>query len=99
MAALRIRAKARAEIAEAFDWYLARSPDASADFLAELDVVMKRIVEAPEQFPVVRGRLRRVLLHRFPYVVYFKLYPTGISVVGVIHGHHHPATWHRRAGP
>lgn len=99
MAALRIRARARAEIAEAFDWYLARSPDASADFLAELDVAMNRIVEAPEHFPVVRGRLRRVLLHRFPYAVYYKLYPTGISVVGVIHGHRHPATWLRRAGP
>ena len=99
MAALRIRAQARAEIAEAFEWYLARSQDASADFLAELDVAMKQVVEAPEHFPVVRGRLRRVLLHRFPYAVYFKLYSTGISVVGVIHGHRHPATWLRRAGP
>ena len=99
MAALRIRAHARAEIAEAFDWYLARSQDASADFLAELDVAMNRIVEAPEYFPVVRGRLRRVLLHRFPYAVYYKLYPSGVSVVGVIHGHRHPATWLRRAGP
>lgn len=62
MAALRIRAQARAEIAEAFDWYLARSPDASAEFVAELDVAINRIVEAPEHFPVVRRRLRRVLL-------------------------------------
>ena len=99
MAALRIRAQARAEIAEAFEWYLARSQDASADFLAELDVAMNKIVEAPEHFPVVRGRLRRVLLYRFPYAVYYKLYPSCISVVGVIHGHRHPATWLRRAGP
>jgi hypothetical protein len=61
--ALRIRAQARAEIAEAFDWYLARSQDASADFLTELDVALNKIGEAPEHFPVVRGRLRRVLLH------------------------------------
>ena len=99
MAALRIRARARAEIAEALEWYLARSEDASADFLAELDVAMNKIVDALEHFPVVRGRLRRVLLHRFPYAIYFKPYPTGISVVGVIHGHRHPATWLRRAGP
>ena len=94
-----IRAQARAEIAEAFDWYLARSRDASTAFLAELDAAINQIAEAPEQFPVVRGRLRRVLLHRFPYAVYFKVYPRGISVVGVIHGNRHPSTWLRRAAP
>jgi plasmid stabilization system protein ParE len=99
VATLRIRAQARAEIAEAFDWYLARSQDASTAFLAELDVALDKIVEAPGHFPVVRGRLRRVLLHHFPYAIYYKPYPTGISVVGVIHGHRHPATWLRRAGP
>jgi toxin ParE1/3/4 len=48
---------------------------------------------------VIRGRLRRVLLQRFPYAVYYKVYATGISVVGVIHGRRHPNTWLRRVGP
>lgn len=99
MARLRVRARARAEIAEAFEWYLARSKDAPADFLAEIDATLSHIAEAPERFPVVRGRLRRVLLRRFPYAVYYKVYPTVISVVGVIHGHRHPDTWLRRAAP
>lgn len=96
---LRVRAQARAEITEAFEWYLARSSDASADFLTELDAALTLIAEAPERFPVVRGRLRRMLLHRFPYAVYYKVYPSVISVVGVIHGHRHPDTWLRRAAP
>jgi toxin ParE1/3/4 len=99
VAPLRIRAAARAEIADAFEWYLARSKDAPADFLAELDRALEHIAEAPEQFPVVRGRLRRVLLRRFPYAVYFKVYPRVISVVGVIHGHRHPDTWLRLVAP
>jgi plasmid stabilization system protein ParE len=99
VAALRVRALARAEITEAFEWYLARSHNAPAEFLAEIDSALAQIVEAPERFPVVRGRMRRVLLHRFPYAVYYKVYPTVISVVGVIHGHRHPDTWLRRAAP
>jgi toxin ParE1/3/4 len=99
VATLRIRAAARAEIADAFEWYLARSKDAPAEFLTELDRALEQIAEAPEQFPVVRGRLRRVLLRRFPYAVYYKVYPRVISVVGVIHGHRHPDTWLRRAAP
>lgn len=99
MRVVRIRAQAREEIAEAFEWYCARSLAASADLLQELDVAMQRIAAAPEQFPVVQGRLRRVLLQRFPYAVYYKVYPTTLSVVGVIHGRRHPSAWLRRVGP
>ena len=99
MAALRVRALARAEIAEIFEWYLARSSEAPADFLAEIDAALAHIAEAPERFPVVRGRMRRVLLRRFPYAVYYMVYPSVISVVGVIHGHRHPEAWLRRAAP
>ena len=56
-----------------------------------------QITRTPEQYPVIHGRLQRVLLGGYPYAVYFKSYPNVISVVGVIHGHRHPNTWLRRA--
>ena len=99
MAVVRIRAQARAEIAEAFEWYLARSSDAAAASVAAVDAAVTQIAEAPEQFPVARGRLRRVLVQHFPYAVYYKRYPRTISIVGVIHGRRHPSTWLRREGP
>ena len=97
MRRLRVRKIARAEILAAFEWYLERSPAAAERFLAAVDDAMRRIEEAPERYPLIRGRLRRVLLERFPYGVYYKVYPSVISVVGVIHGHRHPDTWLRRA--
>ena len=99
MRRLRVRKVARAEILAAFEWYLERSPAAAERFLAAVDDAMRRIEEAPERYPLIRGRLRRVLLERFPYGVYYKVYPSVISVVGVIHGHRHPDTWLRRAAP
>jgi plasmid stabilization system protein ParE len=99
MAALRIRKRAQAEITEAFEWDRARSPEAAAEFLEALDAAVFAIQEAPERHHVVSGRLRRVLLQGFPYGVYYKPYPSVISVVGVIHGHRHPNTWLARAAP
>lgn len=99
MRRLRVRKAARAEITAAFEWYLARSPRAASRFLEAVDDAMRRIEEAPERQPVIRGRLRRVLLGRFPYAIYYKVYPATISVVGVIHGHRHPDTWLKRAAP
>ena len=99
MRRLRVRKVARAEIDSAFDWYLARSPTAARQFLDALDDAIARIETAPEAHPIVRGHLRRVLLRRFPYGVYYKVFPSTISVVGVIHAHRHPSTWLRRAAP
>lgn len=99
MRRLRVRKAARAEIAAAFAWYLERSPQAAGRFLEAVDEAMRLIEEAPERHPVIRGRLRRLLVQWFPYGVYYKVYPSTISVVGVIHGHRHPDTWLRRAEP
>jgi plasmid stabilization system protein ParE len=90
---LRVRKQAKVEILEAFDRYFQNSPTAAQRFVVAVDEAIARIEEAPEQFPVIHGRLRRALLRRFPYAVYFKIYPSVISVVGVIHGHRHPDTW------
>jgi plasmid stabilization system protein ParE len=73
------------------------SRPAAARFLEAVDDALAEIADAPDEFPVIRGRLRRVLLRRFPYATYYKVYPEVISVVGVIHGHRHPHTWLRRA--
>ena len=99
MRRLRVRKTARAEIAAAFDWYLERSPAAAGRFLEAVDEALRLIEEAPERHPIIRGRLRRVLLRRFPYAIYYKVYQSTITVVGVIHGHRHPDTWLRRAAP
>lgn len=97
MRSLRVRKLARAEITAAFDWYLRHSPTAAQRFLDAVDEAIALILEAPERQPIIRGRLRRILLRRFPYAVYYKVFPTVVSVVGVIHGHRHPDTWLRRA--
>jgi len=93
---LLVRARARAEIREVFDWYVARSPDAARRFIDAVDTAVTEIAGAPERFPVIHGRLRRRLLSQFPYGVYYKIFPTVVSVVGAIHGHRHPDVWLRR---
>lgn len=97
MRLLRVRAPARKEIDSVFDWYRERSSAAAEGFLDAVDGAFTQINSDPERYPPIRGQLRRVLLNGYPYAVYFKVYPTVISIVGVIHGHRHPRTWLQRA--
>ena len=97
MRPVRVRKLASKEIDTAFAWYLQHSRSAAARFLEAVDDALAQIADAPDGFPVIRGRLRRVLLRGFPYAIYYKVYPGVISVVGVIHGHRHPYNWLSRA--
>lgn len=94
-----VRPLARAEFRAAHEWYARRSGETAEEFAAQVHVTLRLIQEAPERYRVVRGRLRRLLMRRFPYAVYYKVFPDSIDVVGVIHGHRHPRSWLRRADP
>ena len=52
----------------AFDWYLARSPDAARKFDAEVKRAITQMVEAPTRWATGLHSTRRFLLHRFPFV-------------------------------
>jgi plasmid stabilization system protein ParE len=94
---LTVRSVASAELAQAFEWYAARSPDVAARFLAELDATMLRIEENPEAWPLARGAMRGAAVKHFPDGVYYRIFPNVISILGVVHGRRHPSRWIRRS--
>ena len=55
---------ARAELELAWAWYDERSERAAARFLDLMDHLVEQVGEAPRQFPVVRGDIRRALAVR-----------------------------------
>lgn len=97
MRQLRIRPIAETDIKEASDWYDERENGLGGRFLDELGATLTRIRLIPRQFPDVGRGLRRALLGRFPYAVYFVLRDEErISVIAVLHQKRNPATWKRR---
>ena len=64
---------AEADLAEACDWYDSQETGLSVDFLRDVTKSFDSIREFPEMFEVVRGRYRRAITKRFPYVIYFKV--------------------------
>ena len=49
--------------------------------IAEFDEVVEFICERPEMFPVYDGTIRRALLHRFPYAIYYEQEADRIGVL------------------
>ena len=90
------RPQAQFDVEEAGIWYETRQPGLGLRFLDELDSVMRRIAATPFQFPRIHPSVRRALLKRFPYSVYFLLGDEQVEVIAVLHQHRHPDTWRKR---
>ncbi len=68
------------DIEAAFQWYEKEQPGLGLEFLNELRTAYDRIVEGPLKYQHLRSGIRRALLRRFPYAVYFAM-ETNVIVV------------------
>jgi toxin ParE1/3/4 len=67
------------DILEACRWYESRSTGLSGRFVRELNATLSRITIAPEAYGKGEREMRSARMHRFPYVVHFRI--TGAEVV------------------
>jgi plasmid stabilization system protein ParE len=92
-----IRPEAEAEIAEAKDWYDEKRRGLGDDFLECVDATLERIRRNPESYAVIYKTLRRAMVRRYPYGIFYKITDTQIVVVGVIHARRRSSVWKSRA--
>jgi toxin ParE1/3/4 len=85
-----LREEARSEVLEAFAWYEERRSGLGVEFRDALDATIARALRHPLVYAAGDRGLRRALVSRFPYAVYFRIYPDALVVVGVMHGRRHP---------
>lgn len=85
-----VRPEAEADLAASKVWYEAQYDGLGARFLGEVDATFRRIESNPLAFSFVRGKLRRALLHRFPFGVFYVLTVEHIVVVAVLHAARDP---------
>jgi toxin ParE1/3/4 len=89
--------EAGTEYDAAFDWYLARSPDAARKFDAEVTRAVEQIVQAPTRWATGAHSTRRFLLHRFPFVLIYRiLRQEEVQIIAVSHTSRRPGYWKGR---
>ena len=85
MITIEIREEAQAEIREAFSWYEEKGHGLGYQFLVSSDAILERIGRHAKSFPVVEGGIRKAILRRFPYVLFFALERDRVVVIAVYH--------------
>jgi plasmid stabilization system protein ParE len=94
--ALVLAPRAVHELRSVARWYDRQRPGLSVDFLQALDDTFAQVREGPTRFRAVRGEVRRALVTRFPYGVFFVEDAARVVVLAVLHSRRDPRRWPSR---
>lgn len=94
--AVYVRRVAELEVAEAQIWYEEQQAGLAAKFHHELSKVLTRLSETPFIYPVVYRNIRRVVLDRFPFLVWYEVRGSVVTVLACTHGKVDPNKIRRR---
>ncbi len=79
------------ELEEIRDYYEQRSPGLGRGFIDEFERQVLRIAATPERWMVVDRDIRRCVMTRFPYVIYYRCVGSDrIRITVVKHQRQHP---------
>lgn len=92
-----LRPQVEGEIQDAADWYDAQRAGLGDELLICVEAAIARVARSPESCARVHGEVRRALVRRFPYCVYYKVEDEALLVLAVGHERRKPGYWANRA--
>jgi plasmid stabilization system protein ParE len=87
---------ARAELIDTQDWYEREAAGLGRYFREAMDALTERLSTNPQQFPIVFKNVRRDLLRRFPYALFFAVADDALVVIACFHASRDPLQWQKR---
>lgn len=93
---IRFRPEAEADVLEAHAWYCECSLGLAEEFVRSLDASLNLIRRLPESHTVIHRQVRRALLRRFPYGIFYVHEGNTVTVLACFHASLDPRGWKER---
>jgi len=90
---LKFSARALRETGEAQEWYELQSPGLGEEFIAAMELQLKRLEQAPLLYSEVIPNVRRALLPRLLYGLFYVVRNNFVHISAVLHDARNPGCW------
>jgi plasmid stabilization system protein ParE len=84
---------AREEFHDAIKYYETQQIGLGKNFLNDIRSSISRIKEFPNAYIVIKGHVRRCLLHKFNYSILYTIKDNYILIIAISHQHRKPDYW------
>jgi len=93
---VRFHLEADIELHKALEWYSNQKVGLESEFMRCIDEAISRIQRNPEIFPLALRNVRKALVKRFPYVIYYEVGDDEIMILAVFHVKRNPRQCQKR---
>ncbi len=91
-----LRPETEIDIAQAASWYESQQPGLGFQFVEEIKCAFKRIAQNPSLYSTLHKEVRRALIHKFPFGIYYFAEEKKIVIIAVMHVSRNPQRWQQR---
>jgi toxin ParE1/3/4 len=88
---VKVRRAAELDIAEAQVWYETQRAGLGADLHSEISKVLTVLTETPLIYTVLYRDIRRAIVHRFPYLIWYRVLGEEVTVLACTHARQSPS--------
>ena len=81
------------EMNDAIAYYELQYSGLGAAFKVEIKKAVNRIIKYPKAWPIVDEDIRKYILHKYPYNVYYSLEKDHLYIIAIAHQHRKPNYW------
>lgn len=85
-----IRPEAEHDLNEAYRWYEQQFKGLGREFIICIDATLSVIQRTPKIFPMIHKDIRRALIRRFPYGIFYLLEQDKVIVLAFLHSRRNP---------
>ena len=93
---LRFHPDAELEFKDAIHWYEFQRRGLGSEFVLCVDEAIEKIKGNPQMFPVVHRNIRRAVMRRFPFAIFYEIKDPEIKMLAVFHSKRDPKRWKLR---
>jgi plasmid stabilization system protein ParE len=90
---LKFSARALRETGKAQEWFELQISGLGEEFIAAMELQLRRLEQAPLLYAEVIPGVRRALLPRFPYGLFYAVRDDLVHILAVLHDARHPSRW------
>ena len=86
----RFLAAAYDDVESAYLWYEHQHPGLGAKFVLAVEAAIAAVLAFPDAHPIVHRDVRRILVQRFPFCLFYRLDHDGVILIACVHAARDP---------
>lgn len=88
--------EAEVDFDKSYEFYNEDSPKVADTFFIRINLGFENIKQNPNSFPFAHKNLRKYVVKKFPFVIYYRIVDSVIQVIAIFHMSRNPEIWNER---